>query len=412
MSNEQFDWDDIGSYKGGNKLIPNEKIKGQDRNTKCFSYEPYAQELFDLFTGKNSRIIKKDLDPGEYIKIIDIFNSKNEYITVELDGGLHVDIDLNHEKKFIQLYGFSKIIEFSEALKNPNYKKQFLEQIMYGYVIEAEPNIKLSLWQGYTKMIKDEFMEEIKSPSKAFEAIVKECNKGGYFVEVQGVDAFMPGSLAAPNKIADFRTLIGKKVIVMIEDYIPEMNSFIVSHKKYIEHILPSKLQELDLKSQFSGNITGTSKYGIFIEFGDIFTGLLHISKMNEETLNKFKKRLYKSGDSIKFYINEITKDNRLILTEESPLIKEEKLTSFIAENENKILDGTVAAIMNFGVIVNVYNISGLVLNREFRKRKLETKNLNVGDTIVVKLYEFRDNKIVFSLAKHKIPPKDKIHIN
>lgn len=410
MSIEQFNWDDVGSYKGGNRLIPNERIKGQDKNTKCFSYEPYAQELFNLLTGKDSRTIKKDLDPGEYIKIIDMFNSKEGFVVIELDGGLHVDIDLNHEKKFIQLYGFSKTIEFAEALKNPNYKKQFLEQTMYGCVIEAEPNIRISLWQGYTKMIKDEFMEEIKSPTKAFEAIVKECNKGGYFVEVQGVDAFMPGSLAAANKIADFRTLIGKKVIVMIEDFIPDMNSFIVSHKKYIEHILPSKLQELDLKAQFSGNITGTSKYGIFIEFGDIFTGLLHISKMTEETLNNFKKRLYKSGYTIDFYINEVTKDNRIILTEESPSAKEEKLTSFVAENENKVLDGNIVAIMNFGIIVNVDDISGLVLNREFRQKQIETKNLKIGDSLLVKLYEFRDDKIVFSLAKHKVPPKEKIH--
>ncbi len=406
MSNEEFNWD---NYKGGNRLIPNKRIKGQDKNTKCFSYEPYAQELFDLLTGKDSRIIKKDLDPGEYIQIVDVFPSNSGFIVVELDGGLNVEINLNHEKKFIQLYGFTKTLDFAESLKNPAYKKQFLEQTLYGYVLEATPEIRVSLWQGYTKMIKDEFMEEIKAPTKAFEAHVKECNKGGYFVEVQGVNAFMPGSLAAPNKIADFRTLLGHKVIVMIEDFIPEMNSFIVSHKKYIEHILPSKIQELDLKAQFGGTITGTSKYGIFIEFGDIFTGLLHISKMSEETTDKFKKRLYKSGDPIDFYINEVTKDNRIILTEESPTAKEEKLNNFIAENGNKVLDGKVAAVMNFGVIVNVGDISGLVLNREFRRRKIETKELVNGDPIVVKLHEFRDEKIVFSLAKHKAPPTEEM---
>ena len=169
-------------------------------------------------------------------------------------------------------------------------------------------------------------MKEISSPSKAYVCKIIEANRGGFFVEVQGVDAFMPGSLAAANKISDFQSYVGKKIIVMIEDYLQDMKSFIVSHKKYIEYILPKKISELSLSDKYTGTVTGASKYGIFIEFNEIFTGLLHKSKMKPDTYSRFKDRKYNSGDSIEFYIGEITKDNRIILTEESLEEKRKKI--------------------------------------------------------------------------------------
>jgi ribosomal protein S1 len=317
---------------------------------------------------------------------------------IELMGGLTVEIDLGREKRFIQLFGYETIDEFVGILQKKENVEKFVSQGLLAYVIESTPTLKISLWQGHLIKIREEFMQEIESPSKAYVCKIYEANKGGFFVEVQGVDAFMPGSLAAPNKIIDFQSYVGKEVIVMIEDYLQDMNSFIVSHKKYIEHVLPKKIKELDLMKKYEGTITGTSKYGIFVEFEEIFTGLLHTSKMDEETFLNFKKRLYKPGEQIQFYINEITKDNRIILTEEDPEEKKKKFNDFVNENKDKVVEGEVAAIMNFGIIVNVGEMSGLVPNKEFRKRKVSVKNFVVGDKLKIVLSDFKDEKLVFNL--------------
>lgn len=396
---EDFNWAEYeGTHRGGNRLIPNEKIKGQDNHNICYSRAPYAQKLFDLLSGSDSKTIKKDLTKGDCVVITDIYNVRLDKMSIELSGGLSVDIDLSREKRFLQIFGYNSVDEFVEDILKPDFKVKFLDQGIYAYVIESSPTVKISLWQGHLKKIREEFMKEIESPSKAYVAKVMEANKGGYFVEVQGIEAFMPGSLAAPNKIIDFRTLVGKEVIVMVEDFLKEMNSFIVSHKKYIEHVLPRKIAELDLNHKYTGNITGTFKYGIFVEFGDIFTGLLHNSKMKEDTLRDFRNRKYNPGDQIQFYINEVTKDNRIILTEESPEEKREKFTKFILENKEKVVDAEVAAVMNFGVIVNVGELSGLVPNKEFKRRKIAVKNYVVGDKFKVKIADFKDDKLVFDL--------------
>jgi predicted RNA-binding protein with RPS1 domain len=403
---DDFNWDIYeDNYSGDTKLTPNKSINGNSKKNKCFSREPYAQKLFDIYTEQNTDLIKKDLNKGDIVPIIDLFNIKDNFIDVELAGGITVTIDLLREKKFIQVFGYNTPKEFTDILRDKNNVSEMLKKGMNAYIIEAIPSVKISLWQGHLKSVRDEFMQQIENPTKAYTAKIMQANKGGFFVVVQGIEAFMPGSLAAPNKIIDFQSYIGKDVVVMIEDFLKEMNSFIVSHKKYLTHIIPIKIQELDLSKKYSGLVTGCSKYGIFVEFDELFTGLLHTSKMDNETKTTFNQRLIKSGDLIEFYIAEITKDNRIILTKESPEDKLNKIQSFILNSKDKILESSVAAVMNFGIIVNMHDtiykndISGLIPIFEFKRNKIMMNNYMVGEKINVVFDQVKDEKLIFKLA-------------
>lgn len=399
---EEFDWSMYtDGYTGSNRLIPNRSLKTVEAD-KCFSREPYAQELLNIFTGHKSDVVKKDLNPGDVVKIADIYNIHGTMIDIELVGGLTVTVDLMREKKFLQVYGYITPEEFLSVIKDKTILKEFIGRGLNAYVLEATPSVKISLWQGHLKAVRDEFMEEIKNPSKAYTAKIMEANKGGFFVEVQGIDAFMPGSLAAPNKIIDFQSYLGKEIIVMVEDFLKEMNSFIVSHKKYLSHILPSKIQSLDLSLKYKGIVTGCSKYGIFVEFGEIFTALLHVSKMTAEIKEKFLAREVLAGDEIEFYISEITKDNRIILTNESPEEKLHKIQTFILSSKDQVVEASIAAVMNFGVIVGINEINGLIPIREFKKNKIMINNFVIGEKLNVMFDEFKDERIIFKLPTKK----------
>jgi len=402
MANKKstFDWDLYeDGFTGSNRLTPNKKISGPDHiKEKVYSREPYAQKMYDIYTGQQS-IVKKDLVKGDCVQITDIFNVKDTEIDIELSGGLSLTIDLNREKRFVQIFGFETAEELTTSLRSKTFAKQLLDENLIAYVIESSPSTKVSLWQGYLMGIRDEFMNQINNPSKAYTAKILEANKGGFFVEVQGLSAFMPGSLAAPNKINDFQSYVGKEIIVMVEDFLQDMNSFIVSHKKYIAHILPQKTRELDLMEKHKGTVTGASRYGVFIEFDEIFTGLLHVSKMEEDTKQSFNRREIKPGDPIEFYIGEITKDNRIILTEEDPQIKLQKIQKFIFESKDKVLESEIVAIMKFGIIVETGEVTGLIPLKEFKKQRIFINNYVVKDKINVMFDEFKDDKVVFKLG-------------
>ena len=149
---------------------------------------------------------------------------------------------------------------------------------------------------------------------------------------------------------------------------------------------------------KYTGTITGTSRHGIFVEFEEYFTALLHTSKMSEITKAAFINREYNPGDQLEFYISEITKDNRIILTEEDPAIKLEKFQKYILENHDRVQQSTIAAIMKFGVIINIGDITGLVPIKEFKRNRIFINNFVNGDKIPVVFDEFKDDKLVFKL--------------
>ena len=135
-----------------------------------------------------------------------------------------------------------------------------------------------------------------------------------------GVNAFMPGGLASANKILDFDSLIGTEKMVMIENYVRNDNDgsgiFIVSNKKYIQHILPDEVEKLDLTKEYVGIVTGVNDNGIFVEIDDIFTGYLYYANMSNDTKIDFNKKNIKSGDTIIVNIQYVNKNYNLVLTQ------------------------------------------------------------------------------------------------
>jgi len=202
--------------------------------------------------------------------------------------------------------------------------------------------------------------------------------------------------LAAANKIVDFNDYLEKEIPVMIEDYLKDTKTFIVSNKKYIQHILPSKMAEMDRAAMYNGTITGTAKYGIFVEFEEIFTGLLHYSKMTPDTRSKFKNREFRPGDPISFWIKEVTKDDRIILCEEDPAARLNQIDEFKEKNLGVTKQGRVVSIKPFGTLVKLEkDIIGLVSKKELKAKK---KFFEVGDEIVVTVDDVQKDKIYLSL--------------
>jgi ribosomal protein S1 len=120
---------------------------------------------------------------------------------------------------------------------------------------------------------------------------------------------------------------------------------------------------------------------------------------MKPDTLDRFRKREFKPGDSMLFYIGEVTKDNRIILTEESPEEKKQKIQTFVEANKGKTLEANIAAVMNFGILIDLNGLTGLIPMIEFRKNKVSLRNYIVGDKINVIFDQINNEKINFKLA-------------
>lgn len=394
-NNIDFEWDALVAEDMRLKRIPNPQLLSK-YNAKVWNYDSGAEEMYLMY--ENSLpIANKELSVGECREIVSIISINNTEMVVSLSGMANAVIQIEKEKTFFQGIGMDKD-SFIEWMKSyPGAAEEFIGKEGRKVIIEnVKPYVLASLGKGHFESLRTELFEEIKNPSTAYSAKIISRNGGGFLVSVSGIEGFLPGSLAAANIVRDFEDLIGKEVYVMVEDYLRDARTFVFSHKKYLAHILPSKIEQLSLLEKYEGLITGTAKFGIFVEFNEIFTGLMHISKMTPALRDDFKAGVFKPGQKLAFWIKEIAADKKIILTDEDPLIRQRELDDFREKNLGIITGGEVVAIQPFGTLVKLQkDIVGLISQKEIKSKN---KKYAIGEHVMVTVERVQNDKIFLTI--------------
>ena len=238
--------------------------------------------------------------------------------------------------------------------------------------------------------------EELKAldADQHVDAYVKELTPAGYNMVITHnnitLDAFMPHTLAGINKLHDSarELLVGKNLRVMIESYATDKGTYIVSRRKYLKSLMPKELKNLNTEDVYLGHVTGTTPFGVFIEFNECLTGMIHKSNIHPDWQNRIQE--IRPGTQIEFYVKEIIK-NKIILTQ----ILKESLWDTIRVGQK--IDGTVRDSKSFGILVNLDEETvGLIHTSELEKTKSK-KNYERRDQIPIKVLAIdRMNRKIF----------------
>lgn len=157
---------------------------------------------------------------------------------------------------------------------------------------------------SYKKAIKKEKLKEyIKSlgenyKDKVVEGIVTKKNKGGYVVECEGLEFFMPKFAAAFKEGAKTE---GKKIKACIINVKPEEESVVISRKRLFELENTIKKDTINNLLAQKGNLQGKVKkitsFGMFVDVQGI-EGLVHYTEISHKgPINPSK--FYKEGDEV-----------------------------------------------------------------------------------------------------------------
>jgi len=205
---------------------------------------------------------------------------------------------------------------------------------------------------------------------------------GGYGMEITQnkvkLQAFMPNTLAGINKLSNPESIVGEKMEVMIETFSEIDGTYIVNRKKYLNTLIEKELDLLMTNTPYIGKVTGTTPFGIFVEFASsqdrvpCLTGMIHKVNVVEEYQDKLSD--IKPGALIEFYVKEVIKGNKIILTQ----LLRDSLWDTI--HPKMIITGKVRDIKPFGVLVNLDDETvGLIHESEVEKSKMTfTKNQEV----------------------------------
>lgn len=345
------------------KKLEEEVFKKTGNKVKILSDRPYSEieSMMSMYIGQSFK--SKVMVPyqGQIVKA-SVIGKTAEWLL--LDGGFKDNI-------YVELKGAEKDLVISRGLKTNDDI-----DVLITLVDEDKFEIRGSL-SSLAKLQVNQELENALDNETFFNALIKEWTPAGYFVEltVSGskTSGFMPNTLAGINKLPDPKSIVGQNLEVMIENQTKE--GFIVSRKKYLQSLIKEKIQSLEQGKIYTGNVTGTTDFGIFVEFETCLTGMIHKANVNPELAPNISK--IEPGTEIEFYIKEIVKE-KLILTQ----VLRESLWDNIKIGDKLI--GKVKALKNFGALIALdEETNGLIHTSELEK---SGQKIHEGQEIRVKI--------------------------
>lgn len=211
------------------------------------------------------------------------------------------------------------------------------------------------------KMVEvQDFLETAMKNKTTLVGTPKEMNHAGYTVAVhindQTISLFMPHLLTDVNKLPNPESIIDTEIEFLLESSYKDGNkSFIASRKAYLQQIGLKEIKDIKKGELYTGFVTGTTDYAVYVQFKTGLTAMIHKSNLSEQAIAMLEKGEITDGHPIEFYIKDIIK-NKIFATQ----IAKESLWDSIAVDQ--VLTGTVSSVKDFGVLVDLdYETKGLL---------------------------------------------------
>ncbi|MCM8792240.1 MAG: 30S ribosomal protein S1 [Candidatus Omnitrophica bacterium] len=248
--------------------------------------------------------------------------------------------------------------------------------------------------------------------SQLLAATVTHKVKGGFMVNAEGIEGFLPLSQSGFKGIPEDR-IIGKEFKFKILKLNNLRHSIIVSRKEAIqrekEETKEKLFSNLETGKIITGRVKAITDYGAFIDLGGI-DGLLHIADMSWSKINH-PSELLAVGDNIEVMILSIDKEQNKI-----SLGLKQRFPDPWKEIENKYsvgsrVKGKIVNILNYGIFVELEKgVEGLVHVSEisWTKRVDNPKEMfAIGDNIEAQVISIdkESRKIALSIKQLEINP-------
>ena len=229
--------------------------------------------------------------------------------------------------------------------------------------------------------------------------------KGGFTVELNGVRAFLPGSLVDTRPVRDADHLLGKELEFKVIKLDQKRNNVVVSRRAVIESESSQDREEvlanLSEGAEVKGTVKNLTDYGAFVDLGGV-DGLLHITDMAWKRV-KHPSEIVNVGDEITVKVLKFDKDR----TRVSLVLKQlgQDPWAAIAENHpvNSKLTGKVTNLTDYGCFVEILDgVEGLVHVSEMdwtNKNIHPSKVVSLGDVVEVMVLEIDEERRRISLG-------------
>ncbi|HKI46847.1 MAG TPA: 30S ribosomal protein S1, partial [Balneolales bacterium] len=305
----------------------------------------------------------EDYTEGEYNNLVNMYEGTLNAITEkEVVTGRVVGID---EKYVIVDIGFKSegIVQLNEFRNADQIKVGDEIEVFLDRVEDREGQLVLSRRKADTLRAWDR-IEKGFEDGTILEGNIKRRIKGGMVVDLDGIDAFLPGSQIDVRPVRDFDAYVGKNMEFMVVKLNMGSENVVVSHRAIVESDLEEQRAEILASMKpgqiLEGHVKNITDFGVFIDLGGV-DGLLHITDLSWGRV-EHPSEIVKLDQKINVVVLDFDEDTKRIslgLKQLQPHPWEEIEKKY---PENDRVQGRVVSIADYGAFVELEKgVEGLV---------------------------------------------------
>jgi len=371
-----------------------------------------AESSGTLFPKIKIRSLEDTYSPNEFEQMLTVYDStlkdikegevvKGKIIAVTKDDVI-VDVGFKSEG----------IISMSEFPEDGNIVVGDEVEVYLEAVEDQDGQLVLSKQKADFMRVWEEIREAHEKGELVTGKLVRRI-KGGIVVDIQGVDAFLPGSQISLRQVPNFDQILGQTMELKIIKVNRPRRNIVVSRRVVLEEKRSSMRQqllaEIEPGQERKGVVKNVTDFGVFIDLGGV-DGLLHITDMSWGRVNH-PSEMVSIGEEMTVKILDFDKETGRIslgLKQLTPYPWDEVEEKYPV---GKRVKGKIVSLTDYGAFVELEKgVEGLIHISEMswtQHIKHPSKVLNVGETVetVVLSVDKQNEKISLGLKQMEPDP-------
>jgi len=222
--------------------------------------------------------------------------------------------------------------------------------------------------------------------------IVVDKTKGGLRVDLNGIEAFLPGSQIDSRPVYSLDNYKGQEIEAKIIKFSRKRNNVVLSRKVLTDEVVNAQkaetLSKIEVGYVVEGVVKNLTEYGAFVDIGGI-DGLLHVTDMSWGRLHH-PGDMFKVDDHVQVKVLKLDKEKEKISLGFKQLQADPWSTVIDLFPVNSKVTGKVSSVTDYGVFVELEpGVEGLVHVSEIswsRRQIMPKRMFNRGDEVEVQI--------------------------
>lgn len=308
-----------------------------------------------------------DYSKSERKELYDLYNSTMKVF--EINQIVSGTVVTKTDKEVLLNIGYKSegTVSVSEFRDTPNLKAGDVVEVLIEATEDKGGQLRLSRKKAKSQRTWESINNALDG-QLILEGQVMRRTKGGFVVDIQGVEAFLPGSQIDVKPVKDFDIYVNRIMEFKVVKINPTYENVVVSHKILIEDKINEQrveiLKNLERGQVLEGTVKNMTAFGVFIDLGGV-DGLLHITDISWGRVSH-PSEVLKLDDKVNVVVLEFDEDKKRISLGMKQLQAHpwENLPAEFVENAK--VKGKIVTVADYGIFIEVIpGIEGLIHTSE-----------------------------------------------